>query len=84
MTAMRPFVGIDIAKADFVVTSRPEGGTWTATNDPAGIHATCERLQGLAPTLIVLEATGGYEMALAAGVGRGRVARGRGESAPGA
>jgi len=66
MTAMRTFVGIDIAKADVVVTSRPEGGTWTATNDPAGIRTTCERLHGLAPTLIVLEATGGYEMALAA------------------
>ncbi|MDH4063918.1 MAG: transposase, partial [Acidobacteriota bacterium] len=63
---MRTFVGIDIAKADFVVTSRPEGETWTATNNPAGIHTTCARLQAMAPALIVLEATGGYETALVA------------------
>lgn len=66
MTAMRTFVGIDIAKADFVVTRRPEGGTWTAANDPAGIRTTCARLQEMVPALIVLEATGGYETALVA------------------
>jgi len=63
---MRTFVGIDIAKADFVVTSRPEGGTWTAGNEPAGIRTTCARLQEMAPALMVLEATGGYETALVA------------------
>ncbi len=35
-------------------------------NDDAGIHDLIRRCQGLIPTLVVLEATGGYEVALAA------------------
>lgn len=60
-----PFVGIDVAKPDFVVASRPGPTSWTATNGPAGI-ALVERLRPLQPGLIMLEATGGYETALAA------------------
>ena len=66
MTPTAIFVGIDIAKADFVVACRPDGRSWTATNDPAGIVATVDRLCALAPSLIVLEATGGYETPLVA------------------
>lgn len=65
MTAPSPFVGIDIAKADFVVALRPTGESWTAANDEAGIQATVAHLAPLAPALVVLEATGGYETALA-------------------
>jgi transposase len=61
MTA--PVVGIDIAKADFVVALRPTGEAWTAPNDDAGIHTTVARLTPLGPALIVVEATGGYETA---------------------
>src|SRR5207244_1948903 len=64
MTATAIFVGIDIAKADFVVACRPEGGAWTGSNDPEGIATAVNRMRALAPTLIVLEATGGYETAL--------------------
>lgn len=59
------FVGIDVAKADFVVACRPNQGSWSAMNDPSGIAVTTARLQQLGPTLIVLESTGGYEVALA-------------------
>ena len=59
------FVGIDVAKADFVVACRPDHGAWSATNDARGIAATIARLRGLVPALIVLESTGGYEAALA-------------------
>ena len=34
------FVGVDVAKAEFVVAARPVGVGWTATNDPEGIAAT--------------------------------------------
>ena len=64
MTSTPIFVGIDIAKADFVVACRPAGTSWTARNAAAGIAATVDRLRALAPSLIVLEATGGYETAL--------------------
>lgn len=60
------FVGIDVAKADFVVGCRPTGATWTAGNDSDGIAETVARLVADAPVLIVLEATGGYETALVA------------------
>ena len=62
------FVGVDVAKAEFVVACRPEGTGWTATNDPEGIAATVAWLRRMAPTLMVVEATGGYERALVAAV----------------
>jgi transposase len=65
MTPMGPFVGIDVAKADFVVASRPDRASWPASNDGQGIRVTIERLQQIGPSLIVLENTGGYETALA-------------------
>ena len=60
------FVGVDVAKAEVVVACRPDGVGWTATNDLKGIAATVARLRTMAPTLIVAEATGGYERALVA------------------
>jgi transposase len=66
MTPTMTFVGIDIAKADFVVACRPDETSWTAPNDAPGISATVTRVRALAPTLIVLEATGGYETSLVA------------------
>lgn len=59
------FVGIDVAKADFVVACRPDHGSWSAANDARGIASTVARLQKLVPTLVVLESTGGYEADLA-------------------
>ena len=66
MASTTIFVGIDIAKTDFVVACRPDSAAWTAPNDAPGITATVDRVQALAPTLIVLEATGGYEVPVAA------------------
>ncbi len=73
-SANLPYVGIDVAKASFEVavrTDSPGAGRrsvsveqWSATNDESGIASTVERLQGLRPALIVLEATGGFELAL--------------------
>ncbi len=60
------FVGVDVAKAELVVSCRPGGGAWTASNDAGGIAATVARLTSLEPRLIVLEATGGYERAVVA------------------
>ena len=59
-------VGIDVAKAELVVHLRPADTLWTVPNAEAGIRALVERLGGEAPALIVLEATGGYELAVAA------------------
>jgi len=56
------FVGIDVAKAELVVGVRPTGKGWTAVNDDQGVRDLVTRIQALGPTLIVLEATGGYEL----------------------
>jgi transposase len=49
------------------VAERPSGGRWTATNDLAGIAGVVERLRQSGPAaLIVVEATGGYEIPLVA------------------
>jgi transposase len=55
-------VGIDVAKADLAVAVRPSGERWTVANDEPGVGALVERWRGEAPALIVLEATGGYEL----------------------
>ena len=65
-------VGIDVAKAELVVAVRPSGERWTVANDERGVRTLVDRLRREPPELIVLEATGGYELlcvaALAAGV----------------
>jgi transposase len=54
-------VGIDVAKARLDVWVAPEGVGWSVTNDAAGIAMLVAQVQTRAVTLIVLEATGGYE-----------------------
>jgi transposase len=57
------FVGVDVSKAHLDSAIRP--GTRAAARDPndlAGIAALVSRLKPLAPTLVVVEATGGLEL----------------------
>lgn len=56
------FVGIDVAKAELVVSILPSAERFTVDNDERGVRTLVERLRSIAPTLIVLEATGGYEL----------------------
>ena len=65
MTPPKTFVGIDVAKRQLDVATLPEGESWNATNDDPGIKDLLQRLQRLPEPLIVLEATGGYELAVA-------------------
>jgi transposase len=60
------FVGIDVAKDSLDVHVRPTGLTFCQANDQAGIQALVTQLVALAPALIVLEATGGYQNPLVA------------------
>jgi transposase len=53
------FVGIDVAKATLDIAVRPTAETWSVPNEATGIDALVACLGPLAPTLIVLEATGG-------------------------
>jgi len=55
------FVGIDVAKDELVVGVRPSGEVFVVGNTPAGVRGLVTRWREAPPTLIVLEATGGYE-----------------------
>lgn len=61
MAGTDAFVGIDVAKAQLEVAIRPSGEIWQTPNDLAGVQDLVKRLQGLKPTLVLLEATGGLE-----------------------
>lgn len=59
-------VGIDVSKATLVVAVHPTGDQWVSETTPAALETLVARLVALAPTIIVVEATGGYERPLAA------------------
>lgn len=65
MNATERFVGIDVAKDTLVVHSIPGGDTLQVAYDDAGVEEICRWLVARAPTLIVLEATGGLEVRVA-------------------
>lgn len=54
------FVGIDVAK-DTLEVATSDGEGFTVPTDTAGLAGLAKRLLRMAPALVVLEATGGYE-----------------------
>ena len=60
------FVGIDVSKHRLDVHVCPSGQTYTAARDSTGLQQLVGSLRKLAPALIVLEATGGFEITVAA------------------
>ena len=59
------YVGIDVSKSALDVASFPASMVLHVDNDEVGIASLIEELRGLRPTLVVLEATGGLETAVA-------------------
>jgi transposase len=55
------FVGIDVSKDHRDAHLRPAGEAFRVANDEAGIAALAGRLAAATTTLVVVEATGGYE-----------------------
>lgn len=66
MATLSLTIGIDVAKAHLDVASHPVGVAWHVANDERGITDLVARRQPLAPVLVVLEATGGLEVPVAA------------------
>ena len=66
VTAMPSFVGIDISKDRLDVHVRPSGQTFAVVRDGKGLEQLVNDLLALNPALIVLEATGGFEITVAA------------------
>ena len=53
--------GIDVSKRTLDVCLLPQGESFTLAIDQEGVEELLSRLQKVAPKLVVLEATGGYE-----------------------
>ena len=61
-------VGIDVAQAQVDVAVQPTGDTWTGPRSQGGLRRLRSWLAARRPTRIVLEATGGHERAVVAGL----------------
>jgi transposase len=60
------FVGIDVSKDRLDVHVRPSGLIFAVARDGKGLEQLTAQIRDLAPALIVLEATGGFEITVAA------------------
>jgi transposase len=67
--ATEVFIGIDVARDSLEIAVRSTGEQWQVGNDTEGIATLLPRLRALRPTLIVLEATGGFELPALATLG---------------
>jgi hypothetical protein len=65
-TSTDRFVGIDVSKETLDVHLRPDNRDLQYPNNDDGISALLGCLEKLTPTLVVIEATGGYENAVVA------------------
>lgn len=63
------FVGIDVSKHYLDIAIRPTGEIYQTDNNDEGITQIVDLLKKISPILIVMEATGGYETAIASGLG---------------
>ena len=55
------FIGIDVSSQTLELASTAQATTWQVANDVAGIEQLVRQILAMAPELVVLEATGGYE-----------------------
>ena len=62
------YIGIDTSKDRLDVHVHPKGEHFAVANDAAGIAALATRLAALAPKIVAIEATGGYERGAVAGL----------------
>jgi len=62
------FVGIDVSKDRLDVHLRPAGEAFAVARDGEGLASLVGRLRGLAVELVVIEATGGFEVTVAAAI----------------
>ena len=62
------YVGVVVSKDRLDVALRPSGEAFVVTRDGKGLNELIERLQVMAPALIAVEATGGFETIVAAAI----------------
>lgn len=72
MTTEPVYVGMDVSKATIDVCVS-DGEVWQVANDNRSMDELCSRIASLGPTLVVLEATGGYELRAAGALAAARL-----------
>jgi len=65
---MERFIGIDVSKSCLDVHVLPEGDAFQFARNADGIDELVRRLAALAPWIVAVEATGGFETVVAAGL----------------
>ena len=66
MESVPVFAGVDVSKTRLDVALSTSEATWGVPNSDAGVRELVERLLVVAPSLVVMEATGGFEVPAAA------------------
>jgi transposase len=66
MAAADVVIGIDVSKETLAIAVYPSGAQWTTATTEAALAELVTQLTALQPGLVVMEATGGYEAAVAA------------------
>ncbi len=66
MEHQEQFVGVDVSQAQLDYAVRPSGEQGHVPNTEAGLAELVQQLKAVQPTLVVLEATGGLELAATA------------------
>ena len=62
----RVYIGIDVSKERLDVHVRPVGESFAVARDGEALERLAERMQAYSPVLVVMEASGGYEVTVAA------------------
>ena len=62
------YVGIDVSKDRLDVALRPGGESFAVARNGAGIDDLIARLKARPPRMVAIEATGGFETVVAAGL----------------
>jgi transposase len=65
---MDAYVGIDVSKDRLDIHVRPSEEAFAVSRDGKGLEQLAERLRELSPTLVAVEATGGFEVIVAAAI----------------
>ena len=73
MEASPVFVGVDVSKARLDVASTGSDEAWSVANASEGIAQLVQQLREIGPMLVVMEATGGFEVPAAAALAAAEV-----------
>jgi transposase len=63
------YIGVDVSKNTLDMAVNDDNRHWSFSNSPFGIEKAIETIKKFKPELVVLEATGSYEIPFAAAVG---------------